>query len=194
MLSLPLAFETRLETIPSGTPYLPVPIRPAKSWDTRLGAERRPRIGLAWSGNAVHSKDRDRSIGLRALLPLLDAEATFVSLQKDVRSADAEVLEGRGDILRFDGELGDFSDTAALISRLDLVISVDTSIAHLTGALGKPVWVLLTRVPDWRWLLDRDDSPWYPTARLFRQSDARAWDGVIARVREALLELVAGVE
>jgi len=186
LLGLPLAFDTRLETVPSDTPYLRAQI--SRNWDSRLGTERRPRIGLAWSGSAAHKKDRDRSIGLRALLPLLDADAAFVSLQKDVRAADAEVLEERHDILRFDRELGDFSDTAALVSRLDLVISVDTSIAHLAGALGKPVWVLLTWVPDWRWLLDRDSSPWYPTARLFRQDDTRRWDGAIARVRDALLE------
>src|SRR6202030_4014001 len=101
------------------------------------------------------------------------------------RDADAAVLREREDILHFGDALKDFSDTAALISNLDLVISVDTSVAHLAGALGKPVWVLLTHVPDWRWLLDRDDSPWYPTARLFRQSGTGEWDAVIACVRDA---------
>ena len=113
-----------------------------------------------------------------------------MSLQKDVRDADAAVLREREEILHFGDALKDFSDTAALISNLDLVISVDTSVAHLAGALGKPVWVLLTYVPDWRWLLDRDDSPWYQTARLFRQDDARTWDDVIARVRKALFEFI----
>jgi ADP-heptose:LPS heptosyltransferase len=116
----------------------------------------------------------------------LDIEATFVSLQKDVRTDDAAVLKERDDILDFGDALKDFSDTAALISHLDLVISVDTSVAHLAGALAKPVWVLLPFLPDWRWLLDRDDSPWYPTARLFRQDNTRAWDDVIVRVHEAL--------
>jgi hypothetical protein len=125
---------------------------------------------------------------LRDLLPLLDIEATFVSLQKEVRAGDAASLESC-DMLRFSGEIGDFSDTAALISQLDLVISVDTSVAHLAGALGKPVWILLTHAPDWRWLLDRDDSPWYPSARLFRQRETREWGSVTMRVREALLEL-----
>ena len=124
---------------------------------------------------------------LRDLLPLLDIEATFVSLQKEVRAADAETLKIATCSISA-SELGDFSDTAALISQLDLVISVDTSVAHLAGALGKPVWILLTHAPDWRWLLDRDDSPWYPTARLFRQGETREWGSVTMRLREALLE------
>jgi tetratricopeptide (TPR) repeat protein len=190
LLSLPLAFKTRLETIPSGAGYLHAPAQAARNWDVRLGVKRRPEVGLAWAGNAGHVRDRERSIGLRELLPLLDVDVTFVSLQKEVRAADAETLEKRCEIRHFGDELKDFSDTAALISRLDLVISVDTSIAHLAGALGKPVWVLLTHVPDWRWLLDRDDSPWYPTARLFRQDSSREWNSALARVRDALLEWI----
>jgi tetratricopeptide (TPR) repeat protein len=186
--SLPLAFKTRLETIPSGPSYLHAPKRALLNWDIRLGAKRRPMIGLAWAGNPKHVRDRERSIGLRHLLALLDVDATFVSLQKDVRAANADMLEKNSSIVHFGHALQDFSDTAALISHLDLVISVDTSIAHLAGALGKPVWVLLTHVPDWRWLLDRDDSPWYPAARLFRQSETNEWDGVIAGVRDALLK------
>jgi tetratricopeptide (TPR) repeat protein len=185
-LSLPLAFATRLETIPSATPYLRAPVQALKNWQARLGPKARPRIGLAWSGRPTHKNDQNRSISLRSLLALLDIEATFVSLQKDVRTDDAAVLKERDDILDFGDALKDFSDTAALISHLDLVISVDTSVAHLAGALAKPVWVLLPFLPDWRWLLDRDDSPWYPTARLFRQDNTRAWDDVIVRVHEAL--------
>jgi ADP-heptose:LPS heptosyltransferase len=128
-------------------------------------------------------------MALRDLLPLLNIDARFVSLQKDLRAGDAEILK-RCNVLQFGQQLGDFSDTAALISQLDLVISVDTSVAHLAGALGKPVWILLTHTPDWRWLLDRDDSPWYPTARLFRQSKTREWNSVITRVRDALLEFI----
>jgi ADP-heptose:LPS heptosyltransferase len=125
-------------------------------------------------------------------LPLLDFEATFVSLQKDVRNQDDALLKERGDILNFGQELGDFCDTAALISELDLVISVDTSAAHLAGAMGKPVWILVTHIPDWRWLLDRDDSPWYPTARLFRQPRVGDWESVISRVHEALRTIQGG--
>jgi Glycosyltransferase family 9 (heptosyltransferase) len=128
---------------------------------------------------------------LRQLLPLLDVGAKFVSLQKDLRVGEAEML-ARARILDVGARIHDFTDTAALVSQLDLVISVDTSVAHLAGALGKPVWILLTHAPDWRWLLDRDDSPWYPTARLFRQGEGGEWTGVMARLRAALLELTGG--
>jgi tetratricopeptide (TPR) repeat protein len=190
LLSLPLAFGTKLETIPSDVPYLQAPSSALTNWDTRLGPKGRPRIGLVWSGNAINERDRERSIDLRSFLPLLDVEATFVSLQKDVRAPDAALLRERGDILHLGDELEDFSATAELISQLDLVISVDTSVAHLAGALGKPVWILVTHIPDWRWLLDREDSPWYPTARLFRQPRLDDWDNVIIRVHEALREWV----
>jgi len=193
--SLPLAFKTRLETIPSTVPYLRVPEQAFKSkqalehWRGLLGPKRRLKIGLAWAGNAKHVRDRERSTRLHDLLPLLDIEASFVSLQKELRPGEIETLESC-DVRQFAEDLGDFSDTAALISQLDLVISVDTGIAHLTGALGKPAWILLTHAPDWRWLLNREDSPWYPAARLFRQSDSREWNSVIAQVRDALLEFV----
>ena len=169
MSSLPLAFETRLETIPGATPYLGVPERSAE-WEARLGPHDRPRIGLAWSGNPRHSNDRNRSIALEALAPLFDLPARFVSLQTDVRPDDAVTLRAQSRMLDLGSTLTNFADTAALIARLDLVVSVDTSVAHLAGALGTPVWILLPFSPDWRWLLDRQDSPWYPTARLFRQS------------------------
>jgi ADP-heptose:LPS heptosyltransferase len=117
--------------------------------------------------------------------------AGFVSLQKDVRSVDAAALAQRGNILQVGDMLGDFSDTAALVAELDLVIAVDTAVVHLAGALGKPVWILVQATPDWRWLLARDDSPWYPTARLFRQDVTRTWDGAIARVRDALRQTIA---
>ena len=184
LLSLPLAFQTELGTIPWSGPYLRPQSPELAAWNVRLGEKRRPRIGLAWSGKPAHERDALRSISLSALLPLLDVDATFVSLQKDVRPADAAVLDQRSDVLHFGSALNDFSDTAALISKLDLVISVDTSIVHLAGALGSPVWVLLPYIPDWRWLLDRDSTPWYPSARLFRQDDTRKWDSVISRVCE----------
>jgi tetratricopeptide (TPR) repeat protein len=185
LLSLPLAFETRLDSIPSAIPYLSVPAHEL-DWEARLGPRDRPRIGLVWSGNPRHRDDRHRSIELNALSPLFDFAATFVSLQKDLRAGDEAVLQERSHILNLGSSLVTFAHTAALISHLDLVISVDTSVAHLAGALGRPVWVLLPFVPDWRWLLDREDSPWYPTARLFRQNHAREWHGVVHRVRSAL--------
>jgi tetratricopeptide (TPR) repeat protein len=190
LLSLPRVFETQLKTIPSAVPYLRATPDKSAEWSARLGSEDGYRIGLAWSGNAAHHRDQMRSISLSALLKLLDTEATFISLQKDVRTTDAAALGQHSDIIQFADALTDFSDTAALISNLDLVISVDTSIAHLAGALGRPVWILLPYLPDWRWLLDRDTSPWYPTARLFRQDDTRQWGGVLARVRDSLREFV----
>ena len=127
-------------------------------------------------------------------MSLLDGvDATFVSLQRDVRPADMELLQGRSAILNFGSGLRNFADTAALIANLDLVVSVDTSVAHLAGALAKPVWVLLPYIPDWRWLLDRDDTPWYPTARLFRQDETRQWEPVIDRAHACLRALSRGL-
>ena len=183
LLSLPLAFETNIESIPSAVPYLAASAERAAEWNARLGLKRRPRIGLAWSGRP---QPPNRSVPLRLLLPLLDNDATFVSLQKEIRQEDASILRERIDLLHFGDALTDFSDTAALIANLDLVISIDTSVAHLAGALAKPVWLLLPFTPDWRWLLERADSPWYPTARLFRQDDSRAWSNVIADLHDQL--------
>jgi tetratricopeptide (TPR) repeat protein len=187
LLSLPLAFGTRLATIPAQTPYLRASPQAVTDWNARLGPRHRPKIGLAWSGRPEHNNDHNRSMRLSTLLsPLAGFEATYVSLQREVREDDAPVLQGRSDIVHFGEDLKSYADTAALIANLDLVISVDTSVAHLAGALAKPVWILLPFIPDWRWLLDREDSPWYPTARLFRQDETRGWDNVMARVHAAL--------
>jgi tetratricopeptide (TPR) repeat protein len=194
LLSLPLAFGTRLESIPCAIPYLRATPSTVRSWNARLSPQKRFSVGLVWSGRPEHKNDRNRSVELNVILPLLDCDATFVSLQREVRRGEAAALQDRTDLLHFEGELKDFSDTAAIISNLDLVISVDTSVAHLAGALGNPVWILLPYAPDWRWLLDREDSPWYPTARLFRQSQARTWNDVITRVHDALHRLVMNHE
>jgi Glycosyltransferase family 9 (heptosyltransferase) len=187
MLSLPKAVATELATIPGATPYLHASAERLAHWNGRLGVKDRPRIGLAWSGRPTHKNDHNRSIVLATFLEILaGVNATVVSVQRDVRGVDADVLRQRPDIVHFGEELKDFADTAALIANLDLVVAVDTSVAHLAGALGKPVWVLLPFVPDWRWLLNREDSPWYSTARLFRQDASRRWDGTIARVNAAL--------
>ena len=145
------------------------------------------RVGLAWSGHPDNVRDHERSIPFARLAPLIDvAGARFVSLQKDIRAADANDFRRCGNLLDLRGELRDFADTAAVIAQLDLVITVDTAAAHLAGAMGKPVWVLLPRVPDFRWLLDRATSPWYPRARLFRKGQADTWDAVIAAVAAEL--------
>jgi Flp pilus assembly protein TadD len=189
--SLPLAFNTRLNTIPAEAAYLPPPQQNRiQRWNARLAAHDRLRVGLVWSGSRTHRNDHNRSTSLRMLSRILDIDATFISLQKDVRKNDRAELN-QSNIIDFTPELFDFEDTAALVKCLDLVISVDTSVAHLAGALGCPTWVLLPWTPDYRWLLGRDDSPWYPTARLFRQSQTRDYAVVLALVRAELLKLTA---
>jgi tetratricopeptide (TPR) repeat protein len=186
---LPLAFATRLETIPCATPYLwPQPAR-VSQWQARLGPHERLRVGLVWSGNPAHNNDGNRSMPFAAVTALLDVDACFISLQKDPRPADRALLRETREIVDPTAHLTDFVETAALLACLDLVITVDTSVAHLAGAMGRPTWILLPYKPDFRWLLDRDDSPWYPSVRLFRQSERRNYDEVLARVRDELRKM-----
>jgi tetratricopeptide (TPR) repeat protein len=190
--SLPLAFGTRLETILSSVPYLPAPeAARVRAWEERLGPHDKLRVGLVWSGNPTHKDDHNRSLALRALFPLFDLDASFISLQKDARPDDRATLRERPDIVDLTAHLTDFVETAALVSCLDLVITVDTSMAHLAGALACPTWIMLPHTPDWRWLLDRDDSPWYPTVRLFRQAEAGNYSDAILRMRTALSARIA---
>jgi hypothetical protein len=186
LLSLPLAFCTELATIPAITPYLHADAARCASWADRLGAAPLPRVGFAWSGSATHNNDANRSIALGRLLPLMRHDMRCVSVQKEIRASDAPVLSSLGEMLRFGEELTDFADAAALLCELDLLITADTSVAHLAGALGKPVWILLPYVADWRWLQDRSTSPWYPTAKLFRQPRPGDWDSVIEQVAAEL--------
>ncbi len=178
--------KTRLDTIPAEVPYLSAPTAARDSWARRLGPAPRRRIGLTWSGNPGHRNDHNRSLPFAALGPLLDADAEFHSLQKDYRPGDLEALTSDGRILDHAAHLASFSDTAALIEQMDLVVAVDTSTAHLAGALGKPLLLLLPFVPDYRWGLNRPDSPWYPTALLIRQARPGDWAGVIGQALEAL--------
>lgn len=186
LLSLPLAFQTGLDTIPAGIPYIHSDAERVVIWKNRLGHKTRPRIGLAWSGNAAHINDHNRSIALVDMLALAEDWTDCVSLQKEVRAHDRAVLDSHAGVRHYGELLHDFSDTAALVELMDIVVTVDTSVAHLAGAMGKPVWLLLPFSPDWRWLLGREDSPWYPTARLFRQPVIGDWASVIQRVRAAL--------
>jgi tetratricopeptide (TPR) repeat protein len=189
LLSLPLAFGTRLGSIPAPVGYLKADPARVAQWQARLGPAVGPRIGLVWSGNPEHNNDRNRSLPLAALGPLFRPGLEFVSLQPAIRASDQPALQsGQLALRHFGDELQDFADTAALASCLDLVIAVDTAGAHLAGALGRPLWLLLPWLPDWRWLLDRDDSPWYPTARLFRQPRAGDWASVITAVGAALAD------
>jgi tetratricopeptide (TPR) repeat protein len=182
LMSLPLAFATTPETIPASPRLVAEPALAAR-WAERLGPKTRPRIGLVWSGSAAHVNDRNRSLRLDTVLPLVSERAEWISLQKEVREADAAALAADRRVRAFADHLTDFAETAALIDNLDLVITVDTSIAHLTAAMGKPTWILLPLNPDFRWLTGRDDSPWYPSVRLFRQPRFGDWDGAIASIR-----------
>ncbi len=189
LLSLPLAFRTGLDSIPAAVPYLRASPAKIAQWQGALGSRIRPRVGLVWSGSSNHQHDHKRSIALAEFLTLLPAGVQPVSLQKEVRDSDLPALRARPDLLHFGEALADFSDTAALCALVDVVVCVDTSVAHLAGALGKPVWLLLPVNPDWRWLLNRRDSPWYPSARLFRQTVPRQWGDVLQDVRRALPDL-----
>jgi tetratricopeptide (TPR) repeat protein len=192
LMSLPLAFGTELDGIPPATPYLKVSAGQLEAWSERLPQRSGLRVGLVWSGNPSHGDDRNRSIAFARLAPLFDTpNVQFISLQKEPRAADAELLAQEPRIADIGRDFGDFDDTAAAVAAVDLVISVDTSVAHLAGALGKPVWVLLPFCPDWRWLLDRADSPWYPTARLFRQPGIGDWESVLRQVGRELAQLAA---
>jgi len=175
-----------LATIPASIPYIVPPSDKIALWRAKLGAKAKPRIGLAWSGNPKYPNDIRRSMPLTTLLPIADDKAEWHSLQKDLRPQDLKALQSQTAVIDHAAEFKDFGDTAALIAELDLVISVDTAVAHLAGAMGKPVWILLPFHPDFRWLRDREDSPWYPTARLFRQRQDGLWDDVIARVAQEL--------
>jgi Flp pilus assembly protein TadD len=198
LLSLPLAFRTRVDTIPCDIPYLSAPVAKAAAWRERLGAHAKPRIGMVWAGNPrkdqphIHRLDHERSLVLDQMAPLFDVNAcSFYSLQKG-DDAQKQLREGpwRDHVVDFTHGLHDFSDTAALIENLDLVISVDTSLLHLAGALGKPVWLMNRYNTCWRWLRERDDSPWYPSLRQFRQDATRDWGPVIGRIAAALRDYV----
>ena len=191
LMSLPLAFGTTLQNVPGTVPYLFADEERQMTWAPRLRPSAKPRIGVAWSGNAEQRNDFNRSIGLAGLAPVLAIDADWISLQKEVRDIDRPLLQKFRQVSHYGELLNDFSDTAAVIAAVDLVITVDTSVAHLAGAMGKPVWILLAYTADWRWLVDRDDCPWYPTARLFRQQAPHSWDGVVAGVVAALTHFVA---
>jgi tetratricopeptide (TPR) repeat protein len=186
MLSLPLAFGTRLDSIPAWPRYIEADAGRRAAFEARLGPRTRPRVGLAWSGAAQHKNDLNRSIAFERLIPALSDAVEWHALQNEIRPKDQAAFSASGRVAFHGDALADFADTAALTDLMDLVVSVDTSLAHLAGALGKPVWILLPFNPDWRWLLRREDSPWYPSARLFRQTDAGDWDGVVSALAREL--------
>ncbi len=184
IMSLPRAFGTTLATVPAAVPYLRPSLDYLMLWKTLLGPRRRKRIGVAWSGRQHLPL---RSLPLASLTPVLTRpDLEFHALQKEVPAADRGWLEANCLVVDHSPVLKDFADTAALVSQMDLVLSIDTSVAHLAGALGIPVWIMLPFSADWRWLIDRTDTVWYPTARLFRQKLPGDWDGVVAEVAQAL--------
>ncbi|MCR4290742.1 MAG: tetratricopeptide repeat protein [Candidatus Scalindua sp.] len=195
ILSLPGVFGTTQDSIPSGTPYITADPGLEQLWSLRLDNDNDFKVGIVWAGNADNKKDHIRSCALVDFSPLLKIEGTvFYSIQKGPASSEANNLPGGMKVINLNDQITDFADTAAVIANLDLIISVDTAVVHLAGALGKPVWNLLHFAPDWRWLLNRDDSPWYPEMRLFRQSKLNDWTDLFKKVKEALLQKVNGSE
>ena len=189
LMSLPLAHQTDLSNLPAEIPYLFCDETQMRKWARRLGEKTLPRVGLVWSGSAAHINDQNRSIPLNQFAAEFPGTVDFFCLQKELRDADRAFLEQQQDIRYFADEINDFTDTAGLIELMDVVITVDTAVAHLAGAMGKPVWILLPFSPDWRWLRDRDDSPWYPSARLFRQPTIGDWPQVMKQVAGLLRDL-----
>jgi tetratricopeptide (TPR) repeat protein len=186
MLSLPLAFKTQVEAIPAAPAYLTAPADRVAYWQHRLPPAG-PRAGFVWSGSPTHNNDSNRSIALARLACLFENPTLrCFSLQREMRAADRETLRGLPGLVHLGDDISDFADTAAIISLLDVVISVDTAVAHLAGALGKPVVILLPYAADFRWMRQRDDTPWYPTARLMRQPAFGDWDSVIVGLSDEL--------
>jgi hypothetical protein len=186
LLSLPLALGTTLETIPVEQRYLKSDEELRSVWSARLPPKTKPRIGVVWSGSVVPKNNPYRSMELQQFLAIFSPYAEWICLQKEISEKDFAILRQFGRIAFFGDDLRDFSDTAALLDLMDLIITIDTGVAHLAGAMGKPVWILLPYNCDWRWLLDRDDSPWYPSVRLFRQQQIGNWATVTDQVKNQL--------
>ncbi|HVT87836.1 MAG TPA: tetratricopeptide repeat protein [Tepidisphaeraceae bacterium] len=184
LLSLPGIFKTKLDTIPVRVPYLQAKNDHSR-WRKRMGEVNKKKIGLVWAGRPEHRNDANRSLKFRQLAPILDDKFIFYSLQKGPASEQARTTN----LIDWTNEIKDFADAAGLMENLDLIITVDTAAAHLAGAMGKVVWVLLPFLPDWRWMMKREDSPWYPTMRLFRQPTIGDWETPIRQITEELSRL-----
>jgi tetratricopeptide (TPR) repeat protein len=186
LMSLPLAMNTTINTIPSEDVYLYAIEKKVNDWKKRLGEKQKYRIGLVWQGSSQHMFNHNRSIPLKLFAGMFSLPLEFHCLQKEIQACDLIFIRKSTTLKLHNHLLQDFSETAALIMQMDLIISVDTSVAHLAGALGKPVWILLAHIPDYRWMLNNDLTPWYPSARLFRQNDSRGWESVITEVIQRL--------
>jgi hypothetical protein len=197
LMSLPYLLGTRLETVPAEVPYLSVPQDLVQRWRGRFTEAQSFKVGIVWQGNPQHKWDRHRSVPLPQFAPLAAVPGVqLISLQKGDALAALRSLDGRFRVTEWtepqDPESGTFAETAAAMMNLDLVVTVDTAVAHLAGALALPVWVALSTIVDWRWLLDRPDTPWYPTVRLFRQETLGKWEPVFARMANELGALIEG--
>jgi hypothetical protein len=191
LLNLPRIFRTTLENIPAGIPYLHADSAKTRYWRQKLAGPAF-KVGIVWAGKPAHTEDKIRSCHLRDFLRLSKIPGVrLFGLQKGAAADQVENLGRKMALTNLGDELNDFTDTAAVIENLDLVVSVDTAVLHLAGAMGRPVWAILACSPDWRWMLDRQDSPWYPTMRLFRQRSYGDWGGVFQRVSQEL-EMLAG--
>ena len=188
VMSLPWFFGTTLETIPHQSSYLSPSGQAMEQWAEAIGKKTKPRIGLVWAGAANHSNDLKRGIPLEQMVTILSPNYEWHSIQCEYREEDQKFMNDHPEIIQHQDEIKDFDDTAALVEHMDLIISRDTSVAHLAGALGKPVWILLPCVPDFRWLMDRQDSPWYPSAKLYRQVVPGEWRSVLERIKRDIEE------
>ncbi|MGZ3158806.1 MAG: glycosyl transferase family 8 [Burkholderiaceae bacterium] len=189
LMNLPMAMKLKLSDLPGTVPYLSADPARLDKWRTRLATLPRPLVGLVWAGRPTHSNDAKRSMTLAGLTPLAQSGITFLSLQKGPASTQAMSPPSGMSLVSLSDEIEDFEDTAAILTLIDLLISVDSSPVHLAGALGRPAWVMLPFVPDWRWLLDRNDTPWYPATRLFRQPAPDQWGPVIESIATELTQL-----
>jgi tetratricopeptide (TPR) repeat protein len=190
LMDVPGVVGTTLATIPSPAPYLACAPERAAAWAPRLRTHAGPRVGLVWAGNPKHENDKLRSVSLIDFIGLVSERCQFVSLQKNLSPLERIILQRHPEVQLYGDDMNDFADTAALIANLDLVITVDTSVAHLAGAMGKPVWILLPFAPDWRWMLEREYSPWYLSALLFRQPSIGDWRTVLAKVSTRLAQFI----
>lgn len=192
LMSLPLLFDTQVNTIPAPIPYLKVDEALAAKWAARIKSRNaKLRVGIVWAGNSNHPNDRSRSMKFNQILPLAQVDGVqFYNLYLGLTQADRDMWNGHLELIDLTEHLQNFAETAAMISCLDLVIAVDTAVAHVAGAIAKPVWLMIAHLPDWRWMLDRDDTPWYPTMRLFRQKSPGDWADVVKRIAEALGQMV----
>ena len=187
---LPRLAGTRVDTVPAPVPYLHAEPARIAHWADRLdGLVPRGfrRIGVIWAGRPTHNNDRNRSVQLADFAPVTQVPGiALLALQKGPRTGQAGAYYGRAPLINIGAEIADYDDTMAILENLDLLVTVDTSAAHLAGAMGRPVWIMLPHAPDWRWLLDRADTPWYPSARLFRQQSTRTWDDVMRTIATKL--------